>query len=161
MTAFKQLFGFERVSLSLALCSVAVFSWLVFANPLPSGTSAPKFSFSVPVVLATPLELVDLFPRRRGSAHATLSQGFTVDRLSDTFTRIGYDLEQKSNDTFQVPRFYLASLPRDMAAIREAGKRKILFFKTVLPLVLKANEEILANRARLWQLHFKPSWASA
>ena len=158
MTALKRLFGFERVSLALALCSVAAFSWLVFSNPLPGGPSVPRFSVALPSAVAKPLELVDLHREGRSSIvdyKSGQAQAFTVDHLKDTFSRIGYHFDSKSPETVQVPRFYLASLPHDMAAIREAGKRKVLFFKTILPLVLKANEEVLGHRERLWRLHYQ------
>ena len=48
-----------------------------------------------------------------------------------------------------MPRLFLASLPDDMAGLRETQVRKDLFIKTVLPLILQVNEDILAERHRL------------
>ena len=39
--------------------------------------------------------------------------------------------------------------------IREVALRKSLFFKTMLPLVLQVNEEILKNRRRLWFFQYQ------
>jgi len=52
-----------------------------------------------------------------------------------------------------VPRLFLARLPPDMSAIRQIKERKAIFFKTVLPLILQVNDEIRADRRRLWDLH--------
>lgn len=77
----------------------------------------------------------------------------TADALHDTFERLDYDLEAVTRDDKPVPRVFLASLPGDLADVREPEKRKTVFFRTLLPLVLHANEEIAAHRQRLWQLH--------
>ncbi len=54
-----------------------------------------------------------------------------------------------------MPRLFLASLPEDFGKIREVAERKALFFRTVLPLILQVNEEILADRRRLWNLRYR------
>ncbi len=77
----------------------------------------------------------------------------TVDALHDTFERMDYDLDAVTADGLPVPRVFLASLPTDLADVREAQKRKGVFFRAVLPLVLQVNEEIAADRKRLWRLH--------
>ena len=76
----------------------------------------------------------------------------SADHLSRTFARLGYDLESVVRKDQPVPRVFLASLPRDMKEIREIKTRKALFFKSILPLVLQVNEEILEDRKRLWGL---------
>ncbi|MCH8237905.1 MAG: glucosaminidase domain-containing protein, partial [Proteobacteria bacterium] len=79
----------------------------------------------------------------------------TAEALSETFQQLGYDLERVRTGESGVPRLFLASLPGDLKDIRESRVRKTLFFKTVLPLVLQVNEEILRDRRRLWKLHFR------
>ena len=76
----------------------------------------------------------------------------TATALDETFSRMGYDLDTVKTGATQVPRLFLASLPSDMEKVREAKVRKAIFFKTVLPLVLQVNEEILTDRRRLWEL---------
>ena len=76
----------------------------------------------------------------------------SADALSKTFKRIGYDLDAVKSGGDAVPRLFLASLPPDMSKIRQAKDRKAIFFKTVLPLVLQVNDEIRADRRRLWDL---------
>ncbi len=77
----------------------------------------------------------------------------TAEALSKTFKRIGYDLDGIKAGGMAVPRLFLASLPSDMSAIRQATERKAIFFKTVLPLILQVNDEIRADRRRLLDLH--------
>ena len=55
------------------------------------------------------------------------------------------DLRQGMAD---VPPVYLNRFPADLAALRSAKKRKDIFIKTVLPLVLRANNEVRAERQR-------------
>jgi Bax protein len=81
----------------------------------------------------------------------------TSGALAKTFQQLGYDLDRVRSGEAAVPRLFLASLPGDIRHIRETRVRKSLFFKTVLPLVLQANEEILRDRRRLWSLHFQIS----
>lgn len=88
----------------------------------------------------------------------TLSSGFkatalhSAEALSKTFKRFGYDLDAVKKEGNAVPRLFLASLPPDMSQIRQAEDRKAIFFKSVLPLVLQVNDEIRADRRRLWDL---------
>ncbi|MEQ9361069.1 MAG: glucosaminidase domain-containing protein, partial [Rhodospirillales bacterium] len=41
----------------------------------------------------------------------------------------------------------------DLGNVPETAMRKRLFFQAVLPLILRANQDILSDRKRLWQLH--------
>ncbi len=79
----------------------------------------------------------------------------TTGALARTFNQLGYDLDLVRSGEAEVPRLFLASLPGDLKDVRETRLRKSLFFKTVLPLVLQANEEILRDRRRLWNIHFR------
>ena len=72
--------------------------------------------------------------------------------LDKTFKDMGYDLEQVRIGAQQVPRVFLASMPDDIGAMLEIPRKKALFFKAVLPLILKVNAEISEDRKRLWDL---------
>lgn len=76
----------------------------------------------------------------------------TVRKLSDAFNRIGYNLDRILERRGSVPRLFTASLPADIGQVREVKLRKAVFLMTVLPHVLRINEEILADRRRLWRL---------
>lgn len=45
-----------------------------------------------------------------------------------------------------VPRVYVVDVPKNINSIEDSGQRKQAFFKMMLPLVLKVNEEILTER---------------
>ncbi len=152
MATLRRMFGFERLSLFLAAGSIAAFSWLVYTNPLPSNTASPRVSVELPPALV----VIDYAPPLKGLDETNpKTTHYTVDHLHDTFDKLKYDLKEAKKKPFQVPRFYLASLPKGMSNIREVSKRKALFFKTVLPLILKTNEEIRADRLKLWRLHYQ------
>lgn len=72
----------------------------------------------------------------------------SADRLADVFDRLGYRLEGVRRHG-QVPRLFLASLPKDFPAIKMPGHRKIVFIKSALPLILRANELIQGERKRI------------
>jgi len=92
---------------------------------------------------------VDVRALDRGHRAVTLH---TAEALAKTFRRMCYDLDGVKTGGAQVPRLFLASLPTDLDKVREAKQRKAIFFKSVLPLVLQVNDEIRADRRRLWDL---------
>ena len=51
-----------------------------------------------------------------------------------------------------MPRLFLTDLPADLSKIAIPADRKTLFFKTVLPIILRVNDEIKSDRARLLKL---------
>jgi Bax protein len=89
-----------------------------------------------------------------GGVHARPFRRQTVHALTETFTGLDYELASVVSGKAEVPRLFLVSLPVDMEEIRQAEARKRLFFKAVLPLVLQVNEEIRADRRRLWDLRY-------
>ena len=90
-------------------------------------------------------------PAVRPSPASTLKVA-TADSLDSLFQRLGYRLASvRAGES--VPRVVLARFPGDFHAIPEVERRKRLFVKSVLPLVLEVNEELSAQRARLLRLH--------
>ncbi len=77
----------------------------------------------------------------------------TASALSAHFARASYDLTRVRAAGAQVPRVYLEALPQDLEAVPTVEAKKSLFIRTVLPLVLRVNEELAADRARLERLH--------
>lgn len=70
-------------------------------------------------------------------------------KLHQTFRSLGYHLERVRSGEQAVPRLYLASLPTDLHRLNSVQTRKAVFIKTILPLILRANEEIAYRRQRL------------
>ena len=142
---------FERCALGVLGVAVAGAAVAGFLTPVGQKTAIPKAALerepAQPAVEWVIQVAMESDPRSRGPEVVA-----SADHLSRTFARLGYDLESVFRKDQPVPRVFLASLPRDMKEIREIKTRKALFFKSILPLVLQANEEILKDRKRLWQL---------
>jgi Bax protein len=76
----------------------------------------------------------------------------SVVKLRQLFLRIDYDLDLVRSGERMVPPLYLASVPRGMRKIQQPAERKQVFLRMMLPLVLKANEGVRAERNRLIQI---------
>ncbi len=76
----------------------------------------------------------------------------TVGNLLQTFSTLDYDFENVRDEGASVPRIFVVAIPQDMLHIRVPAERKRIFFKTVLPLVLKANDDILKDRQRVLRI---------
>ena len=78
-----------------------------------------------------------------------------------SFASFGYDLDQVRAAGKPVPRLYLEALPRDLANISSVATKKRLFVQSVLPIVLRVNEEITTARWRAERLSDKLLWEDA
>lgn len=73
----------------------------------------------------------------------------TAAETKALYDDLGYRLASVADGVMGVPRVYLAAVPDDLAEVSDIQARKSLFLRTVLPLVLRVNEEIAAERARV------------
>lgn len=69
--------------------------------------------------------------------------------LDDYLQEKNYDWDTLNRG---VPRFILTNLPDDMEKVPQVTDKKRIFFLSLLPMVLMANNEILAERKRLIEL---------
>ena len=76
----------------------------------------------------------------------------SVVKLRQLFARIEYDLDSVRSGERTVPPLYLASVPRGMRKIQQPVERKQVFLRMMLPLVLKVNEGVRAERSRLMRI---------
>ena len=67
-------------------------------------------------------------------------------RIVAAFEDMGYKLETLRDGTSAVPRVYLRALPTDLSDVDSADLRKSVFIKSLLPPILRVNEEILNLR---------------
>ena len=153
---------FHWTSLGVAASMVTILVSAAVVMPSPGGTSVAQASFA-------PISVREL--ENLAAAHAGYgpSHGHGVSPTLDRFETasggatggidprhvdaLSYDLDAVLQGHGEVPRVTLASLPGDLSRIRETAERKAVFFKTVLPLVLQVNEQILEDRKRLWDLN--------
>jgi len=76
----------------------------------------------------------------------------SAELLALEFAEAGYDLALVRLGLQAVPRLFATQLPRDLRSVDQSDERKEAFLGALLPLVLIANEEILADRALLQRL---------
>lgn len=72
----------------------------------------------------------------------------SAESLRAYFDQLGYRLLPIRAGAAAVPRIYPTRLPVDLAKVSETSVRKRLFLRSVLPAILRVNEEILAERRR-------------
>lgn len=94
-----------------------------------------------------PFQLASLFLRPAGDGGDRMWR--RADDLLQAFGDAGYDLRQIRAGERDVPRFFVTALPEDMVSIRLVEQRKRAFIKSVLPLVLRANDAVLVERRHL------------
>ncbi len=144
---------FEHGAIGLVAALVAVLIGISLFRPPAGVTVAPRASF----------ERLDTGPGPTGMDEAiagTKSDGgkSAINALSSVLPRgLDYDLDAVDAGEKTVPRLILASLPENLAGMRENSRRKAFFFKAVLPLILQVNEETLKDRRRLWSLRYQAS----
>ncbi|MEK9660930.1 MAG: glucosaminidase domain-containing protein [Alphaproteobacteria bacterium] len=92
--------------------------------------------------------LLGELPRRKPAPISFVSVD-NVEGLQRAFEKADFRLAPIRRGNQGVPRVMLAALPDDYHMIGQVDVRKRLFFKTMLPLVLRVNEEIVAERRRL------------
>jgi Bax protein len=134
---------------------------LVFASVVAMGAIAYGAATAYPVersgfdapdgnqdFISEPVALNVELPRRK-AAPATFVVVSSVARLQDMYAAMDFALSPIRRGYEPVPRLLLAELPEDYAKVKQVDQRKRLFFKTMLPLVLRVNEEIVTERRRL------------
>lgn len=150
---------FERISIVFLGAVVGAAGLAMWVQPPSSAAHVPRAYLDAPEAAGGKSSAQP--DRQHGIADdavivvASTGTPSSVSRLSSAFSRMNYDLSSVVTGDGRVPRLFLASLPSDMNAISEVDKRKSLFFKSVLPLILQINEEIQGQRERLWRLRFK------
>ena len=92
------------------------------------------------------------FPQNSSTHSPKVANLVTVSSLSETFNQIKYDFNSIRKGKVPVPRLFVKSLPIDMGQIKATDEKKRLFLLSVLPLVLRVNDEILIERKKLKKL---------
>jgi len=76
----------------------------------------------------------------------------SVADLKAFFQERSYSLDTVRRDGSLVPRVLVAAVPGDLGEMNDVKERKSVFLQMMLPLVLRANERIAADRARLLEI---------
>ncbi|MGB0681612.1 MAG: glucosaminidase domain-containing protein [Magnetovibrionaceae bacterium] len=72
-----------------------------------------------------------------------------TEDLELRFQQAGFDWEAVVSGKSDVPALFIDDLPADLGDLVEVDRRKAVFFRIMLPLVLRANADIAADRARI------------
>ncbi len=75
-----------------------------------------------------------------------------AEGLDAFFAEQGFLMSRVREGSRPVPRVYVTKLPGDLKKLARAERRKELFLRTVLPLILMSNEELSSDRGRLLAL---------
>jgi Bax protein len=139
--------SFERAAMAvLVLCVVAL-----YAAMTPRFMEGfPRPSKELPVARG-------LVPTFKGDDEEPMM----VDKITDHFAQLDYRLDAVAQGQSDVPRLFLANLPSDIENIDTPADRKQLFMAATLPLILRVNEAILADRAALRDIAWRSSQGRA
>lgn len=149
---------FNFAALALLGCCVIAVGALQWQRPVNTISKAPQAVLPMGKAKIVGKAGIDTMP---GKDDVRYSGRLTVSDLYHKFAQLGYELAPVLEGSQAVPRLFLSSLPYDLKAIKKTEERKSLFFRTLLPLVLKINEDIIANRTKVWRLHHRVNLAQS
>ncbi|MBL4740530.1 MAG: glucosaminidase domain-containing protein [Sneathiella sp.] len=94
--------------------------------------------------------LVVPLPNLRPLGLPFIEQPYQIDvvSLTESWSGMSYDIDEIRVGQ-KVPRYFVEQMPVDILDIRQVQVRKKVFLSVTLPLILRANEEIIARRSRL------------
>ncbi|MCK5167701.1 MAG: glucosaminidase domain-containing protein [Rhodospirillaceae bacterium] len=141
--------NFNLGTLALAAAMTGTLMGAAMFMPPAGDAVVPKASFNISA--ANVLGAIDVALHVRPTLNQQSGPVASNARPYDVVVVEGldYDLDAVIIGTDFVPRLQLASMPKNLSLINVADRKKEIFFKTVLPLVLQVNEEITADRQRL------------
>ena len=121
--------------LGLIVLLVGLIAWTV---PDPAEVARLAARAGIPALITTPRPPVQSLIRPASARH-----------LEQAFGRLSFDLAATRRGEAAVPRVFVTALPADLGRAEPIGRKKDLFIRTLLPLVLAANEELADLRRRL------------
>ena len=146
-----KLMDFQRIALTLIAMSVTALFGTALAFPAELASEPAIRWVPLPrVASASSQEMLSpITPAVDAPVAAKQIESTNVDGLRDNFSAASFDIDSVRRGGQRVPRVFAATLPRDFKSVSEVDKLKQTFFQMVLPLTLKINEEILADRHQL------------
>ncbi len=152
MAEVRERKAFNYALLALLLIATIFVTALQWQRPVNTSSVAPKAVLPLPKAKTVGKADIDKVP---GKKDVRYRGRLTVSDLNHRFAQLNYELTPVLEGVQAVPRLFLSSLPYDLKEIKQTAERKSLFFRTLLPLVLKINEDILAERAKIWRLRHR------
>ncbi len=152
MAEVHQSKGFQLTILGLlGVCCIAVVMAQIF---YPANTTSKAPASVLPLAKSKHIAKADI-DALEGRKDKYGEGRLSASELDSQFNEIGYQLDPVLKGENSVPRLFISALPYDLAMVKQSDERKSLFFRTLLPLVLKINEEIVSNRAKVWRLRHR------
>ncbi|MGA0392709.1 MAG: glucosaminidase domain-containing protein [Rhodospirillales bacterium] len=155
LKAIRTVMKFEHGALGVIGCLIAALVGVNVMNPPLNQTAAPEQAMNMVTAAGPQMRPAESLLNSIGDGKAGHIP--SAQTLWKAYRQMNYDFKAVVEEDARVPRVALAKPPRDIGAVREVQKRKAIFFKTVLPLILKVNEEIRADRRRLWKIRYRKS----
>ncbi len=153
-TYTARLFGASARSRTLfgggALAVIAVAG--LFLGAQLSGLSLPGFSLPGVTQAGRDTSSVAWYSAAVRLPGSQVVRPVTADHLDALLKQANFDLDAIRSDEASVPRIYVRRLPADLVEVSDTQRRKKLFFSTLLPLILMANEALLAERRQVEDL---------
>ncbi len=151
--------SFERAALVFTGLSVVTLYALVLSQPPATPQKTAEQISGTEQAALRPLTKSEKdqsgFTTKRSAAKPIGVFSITpTDKLKKLFDRMGYRLDTVRSHR-QVPRLFLAAVPKDLPKLRKPAERKNVFIMMTLPLVLHVNELILQTRAEIQALKQK------
>jgi Bax protein len=126
---------------------------LLAAGFLTFGASADSEQDITADLLPAPRPIVDATPVADAAwntaAEDSLLPAVDAKTVDAILSAAGFQVAAVREGETLVPRLYPTAMPEDMREIDQVAEKKRIFIKVMLPLVLAANEHILADRAEL------------
>jgi Bax protein len=135
---------YKCAALALVGLSVAALYGAAIAYPVDGGAERSERDWVALPQLAPEAEFI-----RADQLQDSMLDVSSVSALRDTLQAASYDLKPIRRSDARVPRFFVEDLPDDFNQTMVVEHRKQTFIRTLLPLILKTNEEIRAERRRL------------
>ena len=125
--------------------------------PASEADAVPEFVawleyLSPPVVDPGPARVAQMPVQRLKPGADQVIQALDAKSLAEKFDGIGYRLAAVRQGAVHVPRVFVDEMPRDMRAVESPDLRKRLFIRAMLPLILRANEEVRREREQLQKI---------
>ena len=115
--------------------------WLTFMASSHAIAESEGAATGVPLPAERPLVLA-----------TTTNVNGTATFLDAALSTAGLRIDEIRKEAIPVPRVMVNHMPSDMHTIDDVASRKKIFVKVMLPLILKVNEDVLAERRRLEHL---------
>lgn len=106
-------------------------------------------SLSLPTGLAIHMLLKSEMDALKGDEPNYLSHKMPKEKTAGVHKQLPFKLTDLQQGQMVVPRSFLSALPKNLPTEKDSKLKKRLFVKTMLPIILRANELIVEDRQKL------------